>query len=250
MTDASVTRTHTKDLTDVRRPVLVLWDVDHTLIENAGVSKEVYAETYRRYTGTLPTVRPQTDGRTDPQIMAELFEANGSVLEEEQRVSLFANLTDVMDGLAEKLHEEGQALPGAAESLAALASLSNVIQSALTGNIQPNAVKKLDVFGLTRWLDLEVGGYGSDDIVRSHLVSVAQNRARQKYGHDFDRSSTVLLGDTIRDVEAGQNGGAFVVAVATGINTETELKDAGANVVLSNLEDVQAVTTAVLQVLE
>jgi phosphoglycolate phosphatase len=37
-----------------------------------------------------------------------------------------------------------------------------VIQSLLTGNIQPNAVVKTSAFGLDRWLDYEVGAYGSD----------------------------------------------------------------------------------------
>ena len=29
------------------KQVLLLWDVDHTLIENSGVSKAVYAEAFR-----------------------------------------------------------------------------------------------------------------------------------------------------------------------------------------------------------
>jgi hypothetical protein len=32
-------------------PRLVLWDVDHTLIENAGVSKEIYATAFHALTG-------------------------------------------------------------------------------------------------------------------------------------------------------------------------------------------------------
>ena len=31
---------------------LVLWDVDHTLIENAGVSKAIYADAFQQLTGT------------------------------------------------------------------------------------------------------------------------------------------------------------------------------------------------------
>jgi hypothetical protein len=47
----------------------VLWDVDHTLIENGGVSKETYALAFELLTGCVPSVRPATDGRTDFQIM-------------------------------------------------------------------------------------------------------------------------------------------------------------------------------------
>src|SRR5215470_14585763 len=57
---------------------LILWDVDHTLIENGGVSKEVYALAFELLAGRAPVVRPVTDGRTDFQIMRELLEANAT----------------------------------------------------------------------------------------------------------------------------------------------------------------------------
>ena len=55
---------------------LVLWDVDHTLIENGGVSKATYTLAFELLTGHAPSVRPTTDGRTDFQIMHELLSAN------------------------------------------------------------------------------------------------------------------------------------------------------------------------------
>ncbi len=55
---------------------LVLWDVDHTLIENGGVSKDTYARAFELLIGNKPLVRPVTDGRTDFQIMRELLVAN------------------------------------------------------------------------------------------------------------------------------------------------------------------------------
>jgi len=36
---------------DADAPLLVLWDIDHTLIENNGVSKEIYAGAFERITG-------------------------------------------------------------------------------------------------------------------------------------------------------------------------------------------------------
>jgi phosphoglycolate phosphatase len=51
------------------KQVLLLWDVDHTLIENSGVSKAVYAEAFRQLTGRAALVQPSTDGRTDPEIV-------------------------------------------------------------------------------------------------------------------------------------------------------------------------------------
>ena len=57
---------------------LVLWDVDHTLIENAGVSKEIYADAYEQLTGMRPSHPAVTEGRTDPDIMADMLRSHAS----------------------------------------------------------------------------------------------------------------------------------------------------------------------------
>ena len=89
-----------------------------------------------------------------------------------------------------------------------------MIQSLLTGNIEANAALKVSAFGLERWLDFEVGAYGSDPHEeRSDLVAVARERAAAKYG---EPTGAVLVGDTPLDVRAAREAGARAVAVATG----------------------------------
>ena len=64
--------------------------------------------------------------------------------------------------------------------LEALHGRDDLIQSLLTGNIQTNALLKVSAFDLDRWLDIEVGAYGSDPHEeRSDLVAVARERARR-----------------------------------------------------------------------
>jgi phosphoglycolate phosphatase len=136
-------------------------------------------------------------------------------------------------------------LPGARDALAAFRASAGVVQSVLSGNIKPNAVTKLSAFGLDGFMDFEVGGYGSDDEVRANLVAVAQARATDKYGETFDKANTILVGDTPRDVRAGLDGGAQVVAVATGSDSVESLRAGGADVVLPDLHDTNAVMEAV-----
>ena len=81
-------------------------------------------------------------------------------------------------------------------------------------------------------MDFEVGRYGSDDEVRANLVTIAQGRASAKYGETFGKANTILVGDTPRDVRAGRDGGARVVAVTTGSDSVESLRAAGADVVL------------------
>lgn len=227
---------------------LVLWDVDHTLIENSGVSKATYARAFEMLSGSPTRVTPDTDGRTDFEILRLLFEANGVVTPEEYRIPFERALSDAMTENCAALRERGRALPGAEEILAILGADGNVIQSALTGNIAHNAREKLAAFRLDKYLDLEVGGYGSDHIVRAELARAARGKVLVKYGVEFRRESTVMIGDTIRDVEAALKGDSTIIGVATGPNTVRELLDAGANAAIENLADTDEVVSVIQQV--
>jgi phosphoglycolate phosphatase-like HAD superfamily hydrolase len=144
------------------------------------------------------------------------------------------------------IRERGRALAGARAILDALDRTDGVVQSLLTGNLQPNALLKLASFDLDGYLDFEVGGFGSDHHHRPSLVEVARGKAERKYGSAFDGAATVLVGDTPLDVAAGRAGGARVVAVATGPFRADELATTGADAVLEGLADVEAAVTAIL----
>jgi phosphoglycolate phosphatase-like HAD superfamily hydrolase len=116
----------------------------------------------------------------------------------------------------------------------------------LTGNVKPNAILKLATFGLDHYINFEIGAYGSDDGNRPNLVRLARQRATSQLNLDVDESTTVIVGDSLRDVEAGKVGGARVVAVATGRTHADALHEAGAETVLADLADTDAVLRAVL----
>ncbi len=226
--------------------LLVLWDVDGTLIDNGGISKYAYALGFELLTGRLPVEPVVTDGMTDIAIMRLLFERHGLELDPYHVRWVPEVMAEALASLVPLLRERGHAMPGAAEALEALAIQPGVVQSVLTGNVAPNARAKVAAFGLDARLDFEVGGYGSDDEIRANLVGVAQAKASASYGAVFDSSNTVLIGDTLRDVEPGRVGGAHVVAVASGAFTVDQLSAAGADVVLPDLRDTDAVVKSVL----
>ncbi|GAA0946692.1 HAD family hydrolase [Nonomuraea longicatena] len=225
--------------------VLVLWDVDHTLIENSGVSKETYAGAFELLTGRSAEHRAETDGRTDIEIMTNLLARHEVAATSSHLAKLPEALEASLAARRERLRERGYGLPGAREAIAALSGVPGVIQSVLTGNIRPNAFVKVEAFELHHGLDFEVGGYGSDDIVRANLVEVARKRARAKYGVDLQPSTTILIGDTVRDVQAALGGGAVAIGVATGPNTVEELLAEGAETALADLVDTAALVRAV-----
>jgi phosphoglycolate phosphatase len=224
--------------------LLVLWDIDHTLIENHGVNKEVYAHAFELLTGQNAEHPAKTDGRTEPEIMRNMLLAHGV----EPTPALVARMPEVLESAtlakSAELRKRGHELPGARAALIAFQSSPEIIQSVLSGNIMPNAVIKLSTFGLGEFMDFDVGGYGSDDEVRANLVTVAQGRASIKYATRFDMANTVLIGDTLRDVRAGRDGGARVIAVASGSDSMETLEAEGADIVLPDLQDTQSVMDA------
>lgn len=210
---------------------LVLWDVDHTLIENGGVSKATYASAFELLTGRAPSVRPATDGRTDFEIMYELLSANSVNVEEYVAITQF-------EGVLVAAMGRNDILPGVIEALTVLSAAPTVVQSVLTGNIAANARAKLSAFDLDQWVYLDVGGFGSDDTVRSNLVDAARRKVLTKYGIEFDPSSTILIGDTLLDVKAAHDGGARIIAVATGVHSASQLIESGADMTLDSLADL------------
>ena len=181
--------------------------------------------------------------------MRALFTANDREMTDAMAGRLFDVLAAAGAENAGALRDRGRVLNGVLTALSALMSMPIIVQSVLTGNILPNAQVKLGAFGLDAYMDFEVGGYGSDDIVRANLVSVAQRKARTKYGVDFDATSTLLVGDTTRDVEAGTKGGALVLGVATGKTSMRELQTSGAHAVLPDLADHDRFINAVTHLL-
>jgi phosphoglycolate phosphatase-like HAD superfamily hydrolase len=147
----------------------------------------------------------------------------------------------------DELRTRGRALPGAAEALRALSERNDVRQSVLTGNTRPSAEIKLRAFDLDRYLDFDIGAYGTNHEIRANLVDIARQRAEKAHGVDFDGGATVLLGDTPNDVAAAQARGARIIAVATGKDTAADLSAAGANAVLPDLTDTAAVLTAICE---
>lgn len=220
----------------------MLWDVDHTLIENAGVSKEIYADAYTQLTGTAPTHPAVTEGRTDPDIMTDLLRSHAAPEFPWERVEEALRRAGAKHRQA--LAHRGWVLPGVRELVIALAD-AEAVQTVVSGNIRANAEVKLSGFGLMEWLDLDVGGYGSDSRHRAELVTLAKTRVARKY-HASSGIEATVIGDTPRDVEAARNGGARVLAVASGIHSMSTLRAAGASMTLLDLSDTAAALALVL----
>jgi phosphoglycolate phosphatase-like HAD superfamily hydrolase/uncharacterized protein YjbJ (UPF0337 family) len=223
---------------------LVLWDVDGTLVDAAGTGRDAFLEAFERVTGGPLIHLVPFEGRTDLEIALDLLRAAGRDDAEALLADFERALTEALASRAGILAARGRALPGAHAALARVAAEPGFHQALLTGNLAPNARVKLAAFGLDGLVDLEIGGYGSDARHRPALVAVARARARERRGLDVAPADVVLVGDTPLDVAAAHEAGTRVVAVASGASSAEELRAAGADAVLADLRDPEALMRA------
>lgn len=209
---------------------LVLWDIDHTLIDTRGVGRELSGAAFQRTTGLAMHEQAKIDGITEPVIFRETAKLHGLTTDRADFERFAAALAEEHLKRTADLRERGHALPGAAAALDAL-DAAGVQQTVVSGNIRPVAEIKLQIFGLDRHILWDLGAYGEDNDTRAKLVRLSLQRS------DARPAEAVLIGDTPADVEGAHANDVRVIAVASGRSDEAALRGSGAEMVLPDLCD-------------
>jgi phosphoglycolate phosphatase len=221
--------------------------------------RAAYAEAFPAITGRPLIKLPQTAGRSESEIFFDALAVNAADVsaggEADRLLDQFsAELAAALEARRDDLLRQGQLLPGAAEALAAVATLDGpvdkTVQTVLTGNSKSNAMLKLRAFGLDGFVDFDIGGYGHEAYPKGTLLRVARERASDKHKVMFGEDVTVYVADSPRDVDAARIGGARSLAVASGRASAAELREAGADAVLPDLTDTASVTALVTRLTE
>jgi phosphoglycolate phosphatase len=225
---------------------LVLFDIDGTLVRAGPVGAAVFNRAIEAVLGEVPTERVRMSGKTDPQIVREYL----ALVESDDPSHLpavLARLERELTAAATQIASDGETCPGVPALLSTLSGDDRLHLSLLTGNIAPNAVVKLAAFGLEKWLDLESGAYGSDHEDRRELVPIALEHLASLRGLHLTPEETWVVGDTPRDFECAEAGGAHCLLVATGSYSVEDLAPLGADATLPDLSDTPAVTRLLTQ---
>jgi phosphoglycolate phosphatase len=213
---------------------LLLWDIDHTLVDTGGFGRRLYETAIHQVTGQRLRELADMTGRTDWAILADTLELHGVAATDGPLRAGYEALAAAAE--AARHHVGGQALPGALAALGGFAA-EPVVQSVVTGNIRPIAFVKLDAFQLTPYLDLDIGGYGSDGRERAPIVRAAWQRANRKLGSDLPRDRVFVIGDTPHDLKAAHAAGVQAIGVASGGSSLEELQAEQPVAVLPDLKD-------------
>lgn len=224
---------------------LVLFDIDGTLVNTHGAGSRSFRRAMIEVYGeTGPIDEYDFHGRTDPQIARELLRMAGFA---DERIDpslprLWETYLRELEVELARPDADTRVLPGVHTALDELHGDRRYVVALLTGNIEPGARLKLGVVDL--WRHFDFGAFGSDHERRDRLPPVAVDRARERTGLHFRGRDIVIIGDTPFDVTCGQELGVWAVAVATGKHSTAELEAAGADVVLEDLSDTDALLRA------
>lgn len=221
--------------------MLILFDIDATLITTGGVGVRAMGEAGRELHGPgFDERRCEYAGRLDPLILADLLLANGI---QPAPDAIAAMREGYRRHLARLLPAApARALPGVLPLITALESDGAATLGLLTGNFADTGTMKLSACGIDA-ARFSIAVWGDESphspASRDHLPPVAIDRFRAGRGRPPRR--TVIIGDTPSDVRCARAGGCECLAVATGSFPAKALTEAGATRVVHDLSDTDAV---------
>ncbi len=213
--------------------VLMLFDIDGTLVQGAKSHYQAYIEGVKKFYGLEDYVNSvNAAGKSDKLILQEILTLGGLTTDEIQKD--FQNCLDFMTDyyLKNVQYEDIHVFDGTIELLNEL-KRNDALLGLVTGNLEPIAYAKLARAGLDSYFSF--GGFGSDNADRSLMVKKALSIAKNQLGFSGDK--IFVVGDTPRDVEAAQAYNLKTIAVATGMYSVKELRDCGADYVVENFKN-------------
>jgi phosphoglycolate phosphatase len=215
--------------------VAILFDIDGTLIDSGGAGAVAWRQAFDELYGVPADIGKYTDaGMTDPQVGRLTFER---VVGHEPSTRELARLLALRqhylpDAIA---HSKGyRVLPGVEVLLPRLCR-EGYLLGLTTGGTEAAGHAKLERAHLNRYFSF--GGYGTASHTRVELTREAIARASALARRALEREEILDVGDTPHDIDAEHAAGAVAVGVATGHYSTDELARAGADFVLSTLED-------------
>jgi phosphoglycolate phosphatase len=214
-------------------PVVVLFDVDETLVHTGGSGARSWKAAFEQlYDIPADIGEHSSAGETDPQVARATFVGVlGREPSDEELTKLYGRYllhlaTDIL------ISESYRVLPGAEQTLRRL-SEAGVILGLVSGAMEGAARTKLIPADLNRFFIF--GAYGSDSPDRGELTRLAIEKATRLHA-GLTPSQVYVVGDTPHDMEATKAAGAVSVGVASGHYSADELRAAGGNHVLGSLE--------------
>ena len=199
--------------------VVVLWDIDGTLINHAPALQDRHARAASHAMGQQAEKISSGLGKTDRQILVEILQNSGA----DPTAALVAIALAELDAIthSELAITPATAITGVQEVLEELRN-QGTRQLLLTGNTPARAEVKVASAGLGEYFDFADGFYG--DIASNRFEITENARNTLDGGQNASEQHLIIVGDTPLDIHAARHASMHVIAVATGIHSTDDLR--------------------------
>ncbi len=226
---------------------LILFDIDGTILWTDGAGRNAIRDALLAEMGTAgPVTRFRFDGKTDPQIVAELLTAadHPAAQSEASVMAVCRRYVELLELELQQRTRRVHVFEGVQTLFEAIEARADALLGLLTGNVERGAALKLTAAGIDS-ARFRVGAYGSDSPQRAELPAIAASRAAPIMGRTPTGPDVVIIGDTPADMTCGRGVGARAIGVATGAYSVNELMHAGAYAAFETLSDTARVLDAI-----
>lgn len=227
--------------TSTRPRVLVIMDVDGTMLINGNALRIEFHRAFADITGVdISKLKINFAGSTDRYIVRQFIEQGGVEGDYEEIYGAVAKRFCELIAETYPTHPDPRLLPGVVDLLEELHKHPEVCLVLGTGNIRQSCDIKLARFGLEKYF-LYGGGFGGDFEIRADAIREAIRIGAENCGWSPETGQAWVIGDTPNDAYAAHDAGANAILVATGTVRKDKLNDSGAEAVLPDLSNTQRV---------
>lgn len=227
--------------------MIILFDVDGTLVSTGGAGRRAYeaafAEEFGEDHGLLDF---SFSGLTDRILVRRGLEAAGRGGAEQEGVE--EAIEEAMESIFERYLSHLREVITSSSDYRVHPGVEGFVEEAAadrdwavglgTGNLEPGARLKLEPAGLNDYFAF--GGFGSDAEARPDVLRAGIERGAERIGTAPGDRRVVVIGDTPRDVRAAREVDAECLAVNTGSSAESAIREAGPDQFVEDLRDPSA----------
>lgn len=218
-----------------------LFDIDWTLLAKDpehNIHEKAFFYAFEHVYGIANAKRADVEGKLDNQIIIETLELNG-VSKDKARLKLKEAMRAMIEYFKDH-KEEGiiKVLPGVKKLLEILQK-KNVPIGLLTGNVEEIGWAKLEQGGIRHYF--QFGGFGDKGEKRVDLIEIARKNAEKVLKRELGERELVIIGDTPLDIACAKEGGIESIGVVSGPYSVSDLKKAGADLIVETLLDKEKI---------
>jgi phosphoglycolate phosphatase len=218
----------------VRRPTVLLFDIDGTLVTTGGVGRRAVERAFQRRHGRPDACSSiRFDGMTDRSITRLGLTAIGVQADDADIDALLEVYVAELEAELRLSSPDSYRVHVGVEQAIEAARERGMALGLGTGNVVAGARLKLEHVGLYR--HFAFGGFGSDHELRVELIRKGAERGAEKLGKPLSECRVLVIGDTPKDVDAARGIGAESLGVGTGSFSAAQLREHGASYAFDDL---------------